>query len=450
MEDSDSTLTSGIPSLKAEQTSNGGEANAAAPYSDFAIVEDTAGFRNRAAELFPQPGLLPDRDPYYNALNTYFERQYRIILIDLSELKSDIKAIDIRKMEDSEIDEEDKADLIESIRESTVLFETGAKLLSNIGSLNLDVEPEKHVEPEKPIDSGNDQSSDWNSGMMTGELRLSLIRNDVVHKLDEIVTSQRKVLSMISDITFFTLNALRGRIELLKKLLERDSDNWDMLLEHDRCRRCFLKSAYAIEAAICKEYGLPNEEFELEVELGIRVRKLFVQLLNLAGLFEEIEEGQDESYYRQKLVTVAKSIGTLRSFNYYQDLRTQDRKIIADSLNRIIKWLSNTDDDNETTSKQLLSAIKTAFEMFFDINHRSELIDSDRIILADLCVQFELDGVDWDRIPPDCIEKMQMLLGRDRELDRIILDPDVTTPKVAFGVIETINTRLSQGRDSFA
>lgn len=224
----------------------------------------------------------------------------------------------------------------------------------------------------------------------------------------------------IADISFLARWELYEEREKLGKN-SVNKETWNVINDCSSARRRLIASAIAVENAICAHEGLTSTLRNLylhELNHSLQVRKVY-------AMFRYTVMGNgppNRKNVRQRLREVATAIDKFASSEIYGELRTTDRVQIERICCRLVQWLQADNDGDPQESLRLWQDIENLSKLLLGINNRSELREHDRTVVVEAHNNlFRTDSV-TDSIAEDLHLRLQSLLGRDAELDRLILN----------------------------
>ena len=234
------------------------------------------------------------------------------------------------------------------------------------------------------------------------------------------ITSEECGANRIADISFLARWELHEEREKLGKN-SFVKETWNVINDCSSARRRLIASAIAIENAICAHEDLTSTLRDLylrELNHSLQVRKVY-------AMFRYTVMGNgppNRKNVRQRLRKIATAIDKFAGAEIYGDLRTTDRVQIEGIYCRLVEWLQADHGGDPQESLRLWQDIESLSELLLGINNRSELREYDRTVVVEAHNSlFRTDTV-TDSIAEDLQVRLQSLLGRDAELDRLILN----------------------------
>ncbi|MEM9556319.1 MAG: hypothetical protein AAGC60_18835 [Acidobacteriota bacterium] len=232
----------------------------------------------------------------------------------------------------------------------------------------------------------------------------------------------------LSDLAFVTRTQLAESHDALETAL-KNQYLWIVASHADTGLRRVGKGLITIESAIREYEGLePIERRWADLADALEIRRLYGQFRRAIARGGEEPEGEE---LRTQLRSAANRIAILRDLKIYPFLRIYDRIPIRRLQKRILEWLERDDGDPAKNEEgmQLWSDLLSFAELLKQINNREELREHDRRTVTRLVrLLFEAKSMP-PQILPGHLEALEQLLGRDDQLDRIVLDPTRHTPE---------------------
>lgn len=204
---------------------------------------------------------------------------------------------------------------------------------------------------------------------------------------------------------------------------------WVVASNADTGLRRAGKALLTLETAVREYEGLPPRERRWS-DLGdsLEIRRVYGQFRRWVLRGEREPEGDE---LHKRLQSAAHRIAILRDLKIYPFLRIYDRVPIRMLQKRILRWLGKDEQSpeesdgssHEETGRRLWSDLVSFAELLHQINHREELREHDRRTIKRLHRLLFQAKRPPETILPGHLEDLETLIGRDDELDRIVLDP---------------------------
>ncbi|MEM1178659.1 MAG: hypothetical protein AAGM22_09970 [Acidobacteriota bacterium] len=264
---------------------------------------------------------------------------------------------------------------------------------------------EESHDPELAAEAGEDE---------TGE-------DDFLREIGAAISSELAARE-VSSLAFATRTQLKENRDALVTAIEH-RNIWVVASHADTGLRRVCKGLITVEAA-AREYENfePLERHWSDIKDSLETRRLYGQFrraLNRQG------EPADAAEVADRLRKAAHRITILRDRKIYPFLRVYDRVPIRRLQKRIGAWLDRPDDESgkEADGRHLLSDLHSFAELLKQINNREDLREHDRRTAMRLFRVFFSSKNPPTELGPGHVGDLELLLGRDDELDQIVLDP---------------------------
>lgn len=146
-----------------------------------------------------------------------------------------------------------------------------------------------------------------------------------------------------------------------------------------------------------------------QVEIALSVRRLFERF--------RLHLGRAPGGIADRLQVAAKQLEEVLASPVFPQIRV-DEQVRFHLLNeQLSDWLTGTGDDAQ--GRRIWAEIATFNDYLAEVNNRSDLAAFDRDLLRWALRKAEEEGVN-----PRTLEHLEMLYGRDLELDRLLDQPD--------------------------
>lgn len=229
----------------------------------------------------------------------------------------------------------------------------------------------------------------------------------------------------IADISFMArLELVRTRHAL--NALEPAADTWEHIVVCARIRRRVLKSAAALERAICDFKGIEasNDWYGMAIRDSIEIRRVYA--IFRKSLHPHDEPIERQMYARVRVVGVA--IARLIGRDIYEDLKVRDRQLIRELRIRVIRWLRDhleqTGEAHMRSGKRLWQDAVGLANLLMQVNNRPELRDHDVTTLNAVYAALCSGPASADDMAAAQLEQARCLYGLDTELDLCIEQGD--------------------------
>ncbi len=239
----------------------------------------------------------------------------------------------------------------------------------------------------------------------------------------------------IADLCFIARMEISPRITELSAPVD-PHDKWTILSACSHAFGCIAKAIFALEPRLSIIAGEePALKRATSVDQAVRVRRVYHNFHRQVTL-----DGPPEAQnVHDRLEAARAAIHRLVTSPVYAQLRGSDRCQLRRLEERVAAWLGQID-ANATEGIEIWKDLSALAAMFQQINRRQDLIDHDRLVLAEMALALsELDPAMKPR--PTLLTRLALVLGRDEELDAMLDEPD----RVTCGrVLLTVRRALSE------
>ena len=226
----------------------------------------------------------------------------------------------------------------------------------------------------------------------------------------------------VSNLAFATRTQLKVNRDALVTAIE-DRNIWVVASHADTGLRRVCKGLITIEAAVREYEGLePTDRLWSDIKDSLETRRLYGQFRRAMQRRAEPENLEDVTDHLRQ---AARRIAILRDRKIYPFLRVYDRVPIRRLQKRIEAWLEQADGPRrkEQDGRHLLSDLCSFAELLKQINNREDLREHDRRTVMRLHRIFFESKRPPVELEPSHLGDLELLLGRDDELDQVVLDP---------------------------
>ena len=247
------------------------------------------------------------------------------------------------------------------------------------------------------------------------------------------------LLEDLSHVARFELVEERSRVERLAEAGEHSevvSSCANLLLK-------LGKAATAVENSWCQLLGLASKLCPLSgLEQSLKTRRAYAKF-RLAVTWSEAFQSTHE--LRQHLKKVATAIACLGGRDAYWNFRFSDRLQLRALQRRLLDWIADPEAPADD-GFHLWQDLESFVHLLDLINSRSELNEHDYHLVYEAdTVLFSDDDKDRDgeEIPQEWVTRLEALLGRDLEADRLLFSLGPQTLGQWRGPIERLLNRLA-------
>ena len=197
---------------------------------------------------------------------------------------------------------------------------------------------------------------------------------------------------------------------------------WSSLAHSETGLRRLRKALVAVESALREYDGLESIPRNWEsVDDALEIRRIYSQFRRSVTRPGAL----DGDRLRAELRRMTRRIAILRDRTIYPYLRIEDRRGIRLFQKRIEQWLESDDGSAEQTreAERLWQDLVGFAGLLCQVNRRQCLYEHDRELLSDGLRIISARAAQKLSVPANLLDSMQKLVGRDDELDGLLLDP---------------------------
>lgn len=246
-------------------------------------------------------------------------------------------------------------------------------------------------------------------------------------RIDELIGHEDAV-DHLGDLAFLARGELRSKLRRLRE--SGDLDSWELIGRAGSTVRKVVKTATALDLVLGDCTGVHYLDFETELEISLQVRRAYGKFRRHVNDFELGAVGG--SAIEQALNNAATAIALLTGRDVYVELRVSDRVELRALQKRLMDWTVTSRHDARA-GQRLLEDLRAFVELLSQVNHRQELREHDRKLLARL-----LDGGADEAETPGFRSDLDCLAGLDEELDQLLWGPRLCTPRDVRPVLERL------------
>ncbi|MFV8749141.1 hypothetical protein ACNOYE_01175 [Nannocystaceae bacterium ST9] len=257
-------------------------------------------------------------------------------------------------------------------------------------------------------------------------------------------------LSDLADIAAMARWELDRHSVALSGALEY-TDNWRAISECGVVRHRLLEGLLQVEHALCQLEGRASlccDLVQTELTVALAIRRGY-QVFRLATRALEQRMAKGEIVVGQALRSTTTNLAKLVGRDAYEAMRVDERRQVRSLQARILRWAGEGMGDHLAAHRLWLDIV--AFTQLLDeVQTREILLEHDHGLIEAM-----LDELDAPRIPRDALplalhERLSPLLGRDVELDALLLEREPSLAPWA-PVLRRLASTLARalGRDTF-
>jgi hypothetical protein len=245
--------------------------------------------------------------------------------------------------------------------------------------------------------------------------------------------------SDVADLAYMSRSELLAIRDALNASLAANMV-WKVLSYADAGLGRSERALVAVNACIREVEGLPaDQQIRLNLEDSLVIRRqyaLFRRAMERAGS----PSGADLVH---SLNGMATHIAALRNLRVYSLLRIDDRRRIRELQKRILAALENEASGAEEGRRVLWKDLQTTADLFMEVNKREELVEHDRRRVLEAYRELFHRNPPPDSLPATIRDQLEPLLGRDPELDAILLDSKLCGAASSRVALERLRAQLA-------
>ncbi len=239
----------------------------------------------------------------------------------------------------------------------------------------------------------------------------------------------------VADLAFMGCSEILDIHRELRAAAEEQSF-WKIVAHADAGLGRAAQALIPIESAMREYEGLPAMRRRWEnIDDSLEIRRQYDMLWRAVQRAGNPAADEIETAIRK----IGHRIAILRRLKIYPLLRVDDRLSIRKLQKRVFAYLEQP---GEVDGHSLWQDLVAFFGLLRQVNNRHELREHDRQLV--LTIHYELGRkiAVRDRMPPEILERLDPLLGRDDDLDRILRSPGDFRPRDCLAVLERLRDEL--------
>ena len=240
----------------------------------------------------------------------------------------------------------------------------------------------------------------------------------------------------IADLAWLGRQEVASRLDQARRAPSGD-EAWRRLAVLDAALDRSDRLLVAVEERLLARLGRDGtDRSRAWLEEALEVRRVYAALHRSLRAVAEPPAGEE---LRDELWLIGTELEAIRRRRTEALLRLDDRRALRTLQGRIAAALEVPDAAGERVRNALWQELLTFSELLMAVNDREELRRHDREVLARLERRLELEP---PRERPGRRE-LASLIGRDPELDRLVLEPDDPSTEVLRPVVERLLAELA-------
>ncbi len=279
--------------------------------------------------------------------------------------------------------------------------------------------------------------SDRASSAAPGQATDSL--NDIGALISTQVAAQE-----ISDLAFVTRSEVRHCLAALETAIG-SQDPPRIVVRCDDAVQRLRRGMIPLENAIGEFEGVtPPTRVWWDLEISLRIRSLYAGLRHRVVTAPPPGDGET----RARLDAVAQELATLRSAEIYRFMRIDDRIQMRTLYGRVVLSLGHEGREEPAQGQRLWQELVSFVQLLVGVNNRQELQAHDQRVIARACQVLLEAEPRPDHVPRGLLEELGNVVGRDDELDRLILDGGASGPAEWEGALLRLREALAMNDGS--
>ncbi len=256
---------------------------------------------------------------------------------------------------------------------------------------------------------------------------------EIAHRREESVPSD------VADLAYMSRMELLAIRDALATSLAANKV-WKVLSYADAGLGRTERALLAINTSIREVEGLPADQpVQLNLEDSLVIRRQYALFRRALG-----RPGNPEGEpLRHALKGIATHIAALRNLRVYSLLRIDDRRRIRELQKRILEALRADGPGAEEERRVLWQDLIACADLLMEVNRREELVEHDRHRVLEAYQTLFQSGAPPAFLPLSVRSQLEPLLGRDPELDSILLDPKRCESAMSRRPLERLRAQLA-------
>ncbi len=245
----------------------------------------------------------------------------------------------------------------------------------------------------------------------------------------------------VSSLAFVARGQLLEMQEALAGAL-KNRQVWGVASYADSGLRHVGKALIAAESAICEYEGLPaNDRRWVDLADSLEIRRLYAQFRRAILRGSDPSNAVELTKWLRGAFT---RIAILRDLEIYPFLRIDDRRSIKRLQKRIESWLNKEEGCSDEVGFRLCEDLTSFARLLIKINDREELREHDRQVVTTAHRMLFSPARPATQLVAGHRKELERLLGRDDELDQLILHIDEHVPEDLREPLEKLMRHLNR------
>lgn len=243
----------------------------------------------------------------------------------------------------------------------------------------------------------------------------------------------------ISDLAFVTRSEVRHSLAALEVAIG-SQDPPRIVVRCDDAVQRLRRGMIPLENAIGEYEGVaPPTRVWWDLEISLRIRSRYAGLRHRVVTAPPPTQGD----LRTRIEQVTRELAQVRSAEIYRFMRIDDRIQMRALYRRMVLWLEREGGDDLVEGQRLWQELVSFVELLVGINNRQELQAHDQRVIARACQELLEAEPRPSRVPESLIEELENVVGRDDQLDRLILEGGSSGPTEWEGTLLRLREALA-------
>ena len=244
----------------------------------------------------------------------------------------------------------------------------------------------------------------------------------------------------IGDLAWMARREVLRNLDELKAARSRNQ-TWEIVSEADNALERAERALTALESHLREALGLPpSRRFDQRKKEALEVRRLYTAL-HRTFLLSPNPEGEQ---LVDELWALGRQLDAIRDEEVYGMIRVGDRRLLRKLRVRIEAAMDLDDRDAESERRRLWQDLRSFSRLLMSIHEREDLRIHDLGLVTSARRSLR-SGAPAEEI----FLRLRPLLGRDPELDRLLLVPGNVDGREGDRILSRVETELRHQGDPF-
>jgi hypothetical protein len=243
----------------------------------------------------------------------------------------------------------------------------------------------------------------------------------------------------ICDLAFLTGSQVRYCLGQLETSIA-SQEPLQMVTRADDAIRRLRRGLIPLENALGEFEGVaPPIRVWWDLEISLRIRRLYFALRRRVLKEQRVETLEQ---VEERLALVSRHFADARSSEIYRFLRIDDRIQMRSLYRRIVLWMKDAE-RSPVVGWRLWQDLTSFVQLLTGVNNRQELQEHDQRVIARAFRELAAVESPPEVVPEDLLGELEYVLGRDDDLDELILSPDTHLPSAWAPVLVRLSGELA-------